>query len=275
MIIFWSRGDADHNMDESILTELGAIIAQHPWWHARGHLVVALLRRLGVDRSAAILEAGCGWGTNLTLLENAGYTVTGLDISRRAMERLDRADRTFIEADLTQEPPPGAGKYDVVLALDVIEHIDDDGAAVGRLARLIRPGGFLILSVPALPGLYSEFDTVQGHRRRYTPDSLRAAMENSGLLEISTIFWWGQWMAWILGRRKSASRARPGDTSADIYKKYLALPPWPGSLLMRALFMLDHRRTLARRNTTGTSLFAIATCPEQAPAPAVHRTDDA
>ena len=262
MISTWSRGDADSNMDEGILTELGAIIARHPWWEARGRLVIALLRRARVAPPASILEAGCGWGTNLAMLENAGYKVTGLDISRRSLERLDRAGRMLIEADLTQEVPAGAEHYDVVLALDVIEHIDDDSSVITRLARLTRPGGLVILSVPALPELYSEFDEVQGHRRRYTRDSLREAIERAGLLEISCIFWWGQWMARVLGRRKSRSRARPGDTSADIYKKYLTLPPWPAVHLMKAMFMIDHKRALAERNVTGTSLFAIAMRPK-------------
>lgn len=257
MIVCWSEGDADANMDENILVDLGGIIAKHPWWRARGRLIVDLLADLRVGSSAAILEAGCGWGTNLTVLERAGYTVTGLDISRRTLERLDRGDRTLIEADLTKDLPANAPQYDVVLALDVIEHIDDDSGVVRRLAQLVKPGGLAIFSVPALPELYSEFDEVQGHRRRYTPDTLRKAIDDTGLLTVSRIFWWGQWMARLLRRRKSVSHARPGSTSADIYKKYLALPPWPATYLMRAMFAFDHRRALRSRNVTGTSLFAI------------------
>ena len=62
-----------------------------------------------------------------------------------------------------------------MLALDVIEHIDDDRAAVARLGSLARPGGIVIVSVPALPELFTEFDRIQGHRRRYLPETLRAA----------------------------------------------------------------------------------------------------
>ena len=59
----------------------------------------------------------------------------------------------------------------------MIEHLDDDAAALASLGRLVRPGGTLIVSVPALPELFSEFDQVQGHRRRYQPDDLRAAFD--------------------------------------------------------------------------------------------------
>jgi 2-polyprenyl-3-methyl-5-hydroxy-6-metoxy-1,4-benzoquinol methylase len=149
-------------MDEEILVSLREIVSRHPWWSARAHLVVALLGRLGILPPANILEAGCGWGTNLAVLEAAGYKVTGLDVSRRMLEKLDRWDRKLIEADLSKPLPAGSPTYDCVLALDVIEHIDDDRQAVRQLGRLVKPGGRLLLSVPALPELFSEFDEIQG-----------------------------------------------------------------------------------------------------------------
>lgn len=257
MILSWSRGFADDNMGEAILVQLGEIISQHPWWLARGRLLLSLLRRIGCSEGCRIIEAGCGWGTNLSVLERAGFVVTGLDVSRRALEVLDRPSRTLVEADLSKDLPPEAPEYDVVLALDVIEHVDDDLGVVLKLARLARRGGYVIVSVPALPELYSEFDRVQGHRRRYTPETLRGAFSGSGL-EIIQLFWWGQWMARVLARRKSGNRARPGETDAQIYKRYLVLPPWPLTLVMKLLFRIDQDRALGGRNEIGTSLFAVA-----------------
>jgi len=261
VIISWSHGDAKDNMDEGILVELGDLIARHPWWAARSRLLLQLLRRIGRQTPCRVIEVGCGWGTNLGELEKSGYAVTGLDVSRNALVRLDRADRTLIEADLAEDLPPDAPQYDLVLALDVIEHIDDDRGAVWRLAQLAKPGGHVIISVPALPALFSEFDRVQGHRRRYTPESLRSAIAGSGL-EIVQILWWGQWMARLLERRTPATRARPGDTSAQIYKRYLSLPPWPGTWFLKLMFLLDQGRTLRGRNARGTSLFAVAFRPD-------------
>jgi 2-polyprenyl-3-methyl-5-hydroxy-6-metoxy-1,4-benzoquinol methylase len=262
VITSWSAGVADENMDESILLELAELIACHPWWAARGRLMLDLLQRVAVLAPARILEVGCGWGTNLTLLEKAGYDVTGLDISRRALTKLDRTDRRLVEADLTKDLPANAPEFDAVLALDVIEHIEDDRAAVLRLFQLVKPDGYVIVSVPALPGLYSEFDRVQGHRRRYTRERVTEAFVGTGL-EIEDVLWWGQWMARILDRRKVMNRARQEDTSVQVYKRYLSLPPWPGTLVMKAMFMIDHRRTLRRRNATGTSLFVIARRPRK------------
>ena len=260
MITTWSQGAPEENMDEEILVQLSDIVARHPWWAARTDIVLALLETLKIRPPANILEAGCGWGTNLEVLEAAGFRVTGLDISRRALDRLDRPDRQLIEADLSQGLPAALPAYDCVLALDVIEHIDDDSQAMRELRRLSTTEGRLIVSVPALPELYSEFDEVQGHRRRYTAQSLRRCLEEAGL-EVLDLLWWGQWMVRPLRARKSGKRSRAGDTSVDVYRRYLSLPPWPVPWVMRAMFHIDRRRTLRHRNATGTSLIAVAAQP--------------
>ena len=262
MITTWSSGTPDKNMDEEILVGLSDIVSRHPWWAARTDLVIALLEGLRIGPPASVLEIGCGWGTNLEALEAEGYQITGLDISRRALDRLDRPHRRLIEADLSLGLPDSVLAYDCVLALDVIEHIDDDHQAVRDLVRLLNPSGRVIISVPALPELYSEFDAVQGHRRRYTGQSLRGCLEGAGLI-VEDILWWGQWMVQPLRARKRHRRGRPGDTSVDVYKRYLALPPWPAPWAMRIMFRIDRWRTLRHRNVSGTSLIAIA-----APSPA-------
>src|SRR5271163_4595027 len=196
MITTWSAGDADLFMPESILTELSTLIRRHPWWQARTRLVLAILKQCAISPPARVLDAGCGWGVTLEALEERGFRACGLDVSRQALERLDRPGRRLIEADLTR-PFDAAGAsdaaFDSVLALDVIEHLDDDAAALATLGRLVRPGGALIVSVPALPELFSEFDQVQGHRRRYLPEQLRAAIDQSGMA-IEQLFWWGSWL---------------------------------------------------------------------------------
>ena len=247
-------------MDEAILVALRDTVSRHPWWTARAALILALLRQQEILPPASIIEAGCGWGTNFERLEAAGYRVTGLYISRKALAGLDRADRQLIEADLAQSLPVSLPLYDCVLALDVIEHIDDDRGALRQLARLAKPHGRVILSVPALPELYSEFDEVQGHRRRYTMQSLAACVEEAGLVVKDTL-WWGQWMVELLRRRRTRKLDRPGDTAVDLYRRHLALPPWPVPWVMRLMFQIDFWRTLRRRNVVGTSLITVATLP--------------
>lgn len=257
MIQKWSEGVADDNMSEDILTDLTHIIQRHPWWHARSKLVKILLGQLGIQPPARILDAGCGWGVTLAALEDAKYEVTGCDISRRALERLDRPSRQLVEADLTKPVPGHRELYDAVLALDVIEHLDDDRGALINLGQLVRPNGVVIVSVPALPEMYSEFDAIQGHRRRYLPDTLRAAFDNTGL-EVERVFFWGRWLVPLLQRQRHRQVAQPGESVAETYRRYLTLPPWPVIQMFRLAFAMERRSALKGKLRTGTSLYAVA-----------------
>ena len=257
MIEIWSRGPADENMPEAMLVETLERVRRHPWWSARARLALAVLQANGVPPPASVLDVGCGWGVNLQALETAGYRATGLDISRQILELIDQPGRRLVEADLNQPPPttlePAAG----ALLLDVIEHLDDDRGTLRRIAPLVRPGGILVVSVPALPELFSEYDRIQGHRRRYVPETLRAAFDDSGFA-VQKIFWWGGWMVPVLRRMRQKS-STPGKSAPKTYADYLRLPPWPVPLLMRGLYARDHRRALQEKLRTGTSLFAVAT----------------
>jgi SAM-dependent methyltransferase len=257
MITTWSSGPADDGMSEAILTDLGDAVRRHPWWQARARLMLALLRRARVLPPARVLDAGCGWGLNLAALERVGYQVAGLDISRRCLHRLERPGRDLIEADITRPLPEAVVPYGAVVALDVIEHLDDDRGAVGRLVRLTRPGGVLVVSVPALPRLHSEFDDIQGHRRRYLPHTLRAAFAGSGA-RIESLFWWGSWMVPVLMFQRKLPRAAAGESPAEVYRHYLAVPPWPFSAALRLAFTLDEAWALHGTPPVGTSLFAVA-----------------
>jgi SAM-dependent methyltransferase len=256
----WSQGIADQNMAEDILVELDGLVRRHPWWQARAALTLGLLRDLGVKPPARVLDAGCGWGVTLEALERRGFYAVGMDISRRALERLDGPGRKLVEADLTQRIDNAAEPFDAVLALDVIEHIDDDRAIVARLAELARPGGLVVISVPALPELFTEFDAIQGHRRRYVPETLRAAFDDSGL-RVERVLWWGKSLVPLVRRQRARPRGHAGQSPAEVYRQYLRLPPWPLTLLLRAVFALEHGATLRGRPRTGTSLFAVARRP--------------
>lgn len=244
-------------MPEALLADTLGCVRRHPWWRARANIVLAALKDNGVMPPAPIAEIGCGWGTNLDVLERSGYKITGFDISRRILEMIDRPERTLIELDITAELPSSHPCFGAVLALDVIEHLDDDHGAIRRMARFLRPGGLAIVSVPALPELYSEFDEIQGHRRRYLPDLLRGTFEGTGLT-VQTIFWWGAWMVPVLQRTRERSKKSNARKSPKSYIDYLRLPPWPVPMVMDWAYRLEQRKALDGRLKTGTSLFAIA-----------------
>jgi SAM-dependent methyltransferase len=255
MIATWSRGPADDNMPESFLADTLAKVRHHPWWTARAKLARAILEKHYIRPPQSVADAGCGWGTNLDALEKSGYQVTGFDISRRILEMIDQPGRKLVELDFNQPLPASHEQFDALLALDVIEHIDDDRAAVAGMARLLKPGGTAIVSVPALPELFSEFDSIQGHRRRYVPETLRAAFKDTGL-DVREIFWWGAWMVPIL--RRSRNRVDDRSRPAKTYSDYLKLPPWPAPLLMSLAYAWEHSAAVKGKLQTGTSLFAVA-----------------
>lgn len=251
--------DAYVETTEDIFMDSFDLASRHPWHHARTKLLLALLRSLNIHPPADILDVGCGWGLTLDALERQDYQVVGLDISRRALERVERPGRNLIAADITRPLPQNAKQYSVVVALDLIEHLDDDRAAILRLAQLTKPAGFIIISVPALPDLFSDFDAVQGHRRRYLPDTLREACSESGLI-VERIFWWGSWLVTLLRIQRNRSRTCNAVSRSEIYRRYLAPPAQPVALALRLAFALDQKRALQGKAHIGTSLFAVVRC---------------
>lgn len=242
-------------MDDALLLRTLAAVRGHPWWQARARLALQLLAQFGLRRDACVLDAGCGWGVTLDAIEQAGYTAVGLDASRQVLEQIDRPERRLIHADLSRAML-SQERFDAVLALDVIEHIDDDVDALARLATLARPHAPLILSVPALPRLFSEFDTIQGHRRRYSMALLTQALQQAGLT-IDRAFYWGGWLVPMLQLQRSRPKARPGDTNADIYLRYLKPPARWIQPFLRLAFAVDERLALASLLPAGTSLVAV------------------
>lgn len=130
-----------------------------------------------------VLEVGCGTGNFTTLIAAEGHAVTGCDLHAPYVEiargrlaaypnaRVLCADATSADFD---------GGYDTVVLLDVLEHIEDDIGFLKRLRATLRPGGRIILKVPAYSWLFCGMDTAIGHYRRYDRASLRAALHAGG-----------------------------------------------------------------------------------------------
>jgi 2-polyprenyl-3-methyl-5-hydroxy-6-metoxy-1,4-benzoquinol methylase len=255
----WSAGDADSNMDQQILVRLAKRVREHPWWKSRTSLAQWILRRESVLPPARILDAGCGWGTTYLALEDEGYEITGLDISRQMLEQLDAPTRRLAVADLSQ-PMRCEEPFAAVLAMDVLEHIDDDTGAARQLFSFLQPGGLLVLSVPALPELFSEFDRIQSHRRRYTAETLRKVLEEAEFRDVE-LLWWGQLMYWLIRRQRTRDKGVPGESLDETYLRYLQLPGYPARLGIDAVFTADRWITRLGAGRRGTSLMAIGRRP--------------
>jgi SAM-dependent methyltransferase len=155
---------------------------QDNWWFvSRRRILLALLRRrLPVRQGLKVLDAGCGTGINLEYLSEFG-DVTGVDFAEEAIAFCrQRGNESVRRSDLTRLEGWADDDWDLVTALDVIEHIEDDHSVVRELFRVTRPGGHVLITVPAFPALWSEHDEVNHHKRRYRARELRELVEASG-----------------------------------------------------------------------------------------------
>ena len=135
---------------------------------------------LSASPGPEVLDAGAGLGTMAARLELLGYEVTSTDASEAAVEILrTRLSGPVAEASIT-DLPLGDESYDGAVLGEVLEHVDDDRGALTELARVLRPGGVLAVSVPANPALYGPSDEWAGHVRRYTRPALIEACTSAG-----------------------------------------------------------------------------------------------
>jgi SAM-dependent methyltransferase len=155
-------------------------LEDHYWWFvARRRLAIALLddARLASPR---ILDGGCGTGALLAELAHRGKAY-GADVAASAIEATrDRGLSGLVQCDIQQAPFVPAA-FDAILVCDVLEHVEDDHQAVSEAARLLKPGGLLIIALPALRVLWSAHDEALGHWRRYAAREVRRMVEAAGL----------------------------------------------------------------------------------------------
>src|SRR5579871_6418260 len=206
-----------------------------------------------------VLDAGCGAGALTELLARRGYQVTAVDDSNEfvchALARLQRAGLTpqvhVEQQDLQTLDFPEAA-FDAVVCGEVLEHLADDRGATRRLARVLRPGGVMVLTVPAGPEQYDWLDRWAGHQRRYDEEGLRDLLVQSGL-EIERLIHWGfPCMALyerFIQRPGLAHTGRPGRQGSMLAR----LARWaPVGTVFGACFAVD--RIFEGRTKNGTGL---------------------
>ncbi|MBJ6107444.1 class I SAM-dependent methyltransferase [Hymenobacter sp. BT523] len=236
----------------------------HWWFASRRDAVYDLLAALRLPRTAAILEIGCSGGPLMQRLRAAGYAdVTGIDVSEPAIE-LARA-RGVANASLMD----GAAlefadaRFDVVVASDVLEHIEDEARALHEWTRVLKPGGQLLVFVPAYAHLWSEHDVVNHHYRRYSRQDLVGALQRAGLRTRRSSFWntalYFPTAALRLGHRLVAGQVSPAVKAGSTgYLRHFSAP------VNRMLFwwVKAENRLLRFCNLPlGVSVFALAQKP--------------
>lgn len=218
------------------LYALDRAMEEQGWWYASRNAVVVqeLLPWVGPLGLSTVLDVGCGTGFVARQLEQLGLDVIGVDasLSGLAIAR-ERMSGPLLRSGA--ETMPLADVVDGVALMDVLEHAEE-APLLGACRQALRPGGVLLVSVPARPALWSQEDTVVGHRRRYTRKTLRAALATAGfdLLRLRP-FHSAITVIALAGRRGSPQdKVQPNDPAAWLAKR--RVPPSPKTkALMTAL----------------------------------------
>ncbi|MBL0748188.1 class I SAM-dependent methyltransferase [Nocardioides baculatus] len=172
-------------MDEDEIRKSARLEQRHWWYAGRRALVRKLVRGVPVGRA---LDVGCGSAGNTAVLRDAGWQVTGLEYSPAAAALARSRDLSIVRGDARRLPFPDAS-FDLVMSTDMWEHIDEDDRVAAEAARVLRPGGRLLVAVPAGMDLWSGHDVALGHVRRYERDDLTALVESVGLEVVGLDSW--------------------------------------------------------------------------------------
>ena len=243
-------------MDIAAYVAESAVERDHWWFVGRRWLFSKEIKHLKLDTRAAVLDVGTGTGANLRMLRDKGFTnITGVDTSDEAIRFCAQKGFGCVrKGDIAALPFP-AHTFDLVLATDVIEHVDDDAAAVRELARMLKPDGRLLLTAPAFPALWGLQDRVSHHRRRYRMRSLCTMIQEEGLAVVRNYHF-----NFLLFAPIFAARQLLKFTGAEKrLRSELQINSPALNAILTPLFILDARTAPWLRPPFGVSILLVAT----------------
>jgi 2-polyprenyl-3-methyl-5-hydroxy-6-metoxy-1,4-benzoquinol methylase len=239
-------------MERIAYQQMADLDQRHWWYRARRDVIASLIRReVAPPADARILEIGCGTGHNFPMLEQFGH-VDAIELDEQARTIAQkRLGRPILTSPLPALDGIADKQFDLVAALDVIEHIDEDKASVAAIATKLKPGGKFIMTVPAHQWMWSAHDTVNHHKRRYSKASLRGLFEGSPL-KIDRAGYFNSLLFPAALAARLASKLR-GKDSAD-----LDLPAAPLNAALEHVFAAERHLVGRLPLPIGLSLFAVA-----------------
>lgn len=198
------------------------------WWHvAKRQLVTDLLKR-HFPPPGILVEGGVGSGRNLAEFQELGYDVHGFDIMAASVEHANaRGLANVREHDLSEPWPMAEESVKVAVMLDVLEHLAEPVRVLQHISKIVAPDGGIVLTVPAYPWLFSDWDESLGHFRRYTPALLREQASEAGL----RVEWLSHWNSFSLPAAiavRGYQRCVPAEREPDFPRT----PPFVNQALM-------------------------------------------
>lgn len=243
-------------MEAHVYQRMAELDSQHWWFLARRDILESVVRRVvRPPERAHILEIGCGTGHNLAMLSKFGTVeATELDAGARVLaeKRLGRKIEPAALPDLSAFPE---AHFDLVALLDVLEHVPDDRSALAAIRTRLKPGGKLLVAVPANPWMWSAHDVAHHHHRRYHKGELRDAAKEAGY-DVELLSPFNSLLFPLIAAARFAGKL-VGRESADD-----AMPPRPVNSALRAIFGLETALVGRVPLPAGVSLVAVLRRPE-------------
>lgn len=237
-------------MERGVFERMAANQDRHWWFAARREVLGALVTSL--PRPRTILEVGCGTGANLGLLSQHG-TVTGVELDDEARATAQAAYpslRLLAGALPGGLPPLGPEPFDLVCLFDVLEHIEDDVAALRALRPLVARTGHLLVTVPAYAWLFGEHDRRHHHKRRYASGQLAKVARRAGFSVVREGHFNTLLFPLAVAQRAAAALGPAGKESD-------AIPPPLVNESLRRVFALERFVVPRVRLPWGLSMWAL------------------
>ena len=227
----------------------------HFWMIWRLEVILRHLRRLKINDRAALkgFDVGCGHGAFQRQLHTMNsWTIDGCDLNEDAISRNHGHNGNSFLYNIFDLRQDLKGKYDFVFLLDVIEHVPKPVEFLAASRFYLKPGGFVIINVPAMPSTYSKYDIVAGHIRRYTKAGLSSEILAAGL-EIESVTYWGLSLIPLVLLRKAAVVFTEPD---EVIRRGFVPPSALIDKMLRQVMSAE--LAIARDVPYGTSLLAVA-----------------
>ncbi len=231
----------------------------HWWFRARRGVLVSLIEGLHLPAEARILEAGCGPGGNFRMLSRFGR-VSSFDMDAETVAACVAEGMDCVQGRLPMDHPyHGSRRFDLVVALDVLEHVEQDEASLRSLASCLAPGGRLLVTVPAYQWMFSGHDRFHHHRRRYRLGKLTALAGSAGL-EVERAGYYNTLLFPLIAAVRIAAKLAGGKPRNDA-----DAPGRFANGLFERIFGYEARLLKFVRFPFGTSVFVIAAANRAAP----------